>query len=440
METQSSPTTVSRISGLLKAVACSLAALSVGATALTHANFADAKAAYKAKDYATALTQYRRVGRIGYADASAAVADMLADGKGTPADNVSAYAWFRLAEDQGKATARQKAKRIFRKLSASEQMDAEAQAAALLSSSGRAALDDGLNPQSYNSVYKNFRPETTPGLEWPAEFVFRPRAASVWLEYDVDAQGKPRDFQLLRKAPQPFVREAINHLQRQTQLSVAGAHSIPERYTFYITNRSEGAANYGEAKLLRKLKKRAEQGSPYRKYFYANALELQQGMHSNFDPGQFNPWYLRAAQGGHAASQYIMGSRLLFGLTMQADYKKALRWLHLAAENSNANAQYLLGMLDDNDEQKYAWLRKAAGNGHTTAMLKVARRLADTEQTQAAEQLLQDAQAHLDQVRWHEVAAHVYRDDPARLAEISIAGQQLAQQAGLTWQVTGTGF
>ena len=65
----------------------------------------DADAAYKKKDYATAIQKYRAAGIKGIASAQFNLGFMYSEGQGVVQDYVEAVKWYKLAAAQGDASA-----------------------------------------------------------------------------------------------------------------------------------------------------------------------------------------------------------------------------------------------------------------------------------------------------------------------------------------------
>lgn len=414
-----------------------LSLIIAASAAFAHADYADAKAHLKAKEFTQALAEFQTLGKLGSSDASLQAATLLAKKQSETYEPLEAYAWYVLADDQGAKGAARKAKRALRDLAAGDADEAERRARALVEQYGLQTLETSLLPTSYTDDYVVARPGKSPGLRYPNEYRFRMQAGIVFIEFDIDERGIARDYRLLRESPEPFVREAIRFLQGK-RFRYRNVHGMVQRIGFYISNRDETPSNYGEAKLLRKLKKRAEQGSPYRKFFYAYAVETHQALHGIVDPAAFNEWYLRAAQAGHAQAQYLIGNRLLRGDTMVRNGAKGMRWLQLSAENGNADAAYLLSMEAEDESTADRYMLQAADAGHTTAMLYLARTLSEQGDNPAAIQRLEAAEDHLDKIRWLETAAFVYRHQPDKARTFIEQGKDLAQSRGMPFKIAGS--
>jgi len=84
------------------------------------------------------------------------------------------------------------------------------------------------------------------------------------------------------------------------------------------------------------------------------------------------------AEQGDAGAQYIVGMMYFKGNGAPQDYKEAQRWFRLAAEQGNRLAQvnlgnlYLLGKgVPQDDTEALKWLRPAAEEGVNTAQMKL---------------------------------------------------------------------
>ena len=82
------------------------------------------------------------------------------------------------------------------------------------------------------------------------------------------------------------------------------------------------------------------------------------------------------AQAGDVVSQYILGGRYYFGHGVSQDYKQAVKWFRLAADQGDDYAQLYLGLCYDNGEgvvqdhrEAVRWYRLAANQGNASAQL-----------------------------------------------------------------------
>jgi TPR repeat protein len=82
-----------------------------------------------------------------------------------------------------------------------------------------------------------------------------------------------------------------------------------------------------------------------------------------------------AAERGDAEAQYRLALYYRTGTEVCPDNKKAVDWLHRAANQGHAGAQYALGAEASNPVQAYHWYLRAAEQGHSQAEYVVGRAL-----------------------------------------------------------------
>jgi len=85
--------------------------------------------------------------------------------------------------------------------------------------------------------------------------------------------------------------------------------------------------------------------------------------------------WLPLAEQGNAKAQYILGVMYVKGLGVPKDYKEAVKWFRLAAEQGITLAQYNLGVMYAEGEgvpQDYVsahmWMNLSGSNGHKDAV------------------------------------------------------------------------
>ena len=84
-------------------------------TAAVSADFEKGLAAYRARDYATALREWTPLAEQGDARAQSILGLMYRYGDGVPRDDKTAAGWYRLAAEQGNASAQTKLGEMYRK-------------------------------------------------------------------------------------------------------------------------------------------------------------------------------------------------------------------------------------------------------------------------------------------------------------------------------------
>jgi hypothetical protein len=82
-------------------------------------------------------------------------------------------------------------------------------------------------------------------------------------------------------------------------------------------------------------------------------------------------WYKLAAEQGNAAGQYSLGYAYQHGHEVLQDYKEAIRWYKLAAEQDYSPAQYGLGKINEVLQEyttSHKWYNIAGANGFERAL------------------------------------------------------------------------
>jgi len=77
-------------------------------------------------------------------------------------------------------------------------------------------------------------------------------------------------------------------------------------------------------------------------FFFLTLVILGAGGCSQQGPEK---WWRKAAEQGHATSQFKLGEMYWVGEGVPKDYKEAFKWFQMAAGQGNASAQYNLGVM-----------------------------------------------------------------------------------------------
>ena len=87
------------------------------------------------------------------------------------------------------------------------------------------------------------------------------------------------------------------------------------------------------------------------------------------DVGSAISWFERSAGKGHKDAPFDLALLYLDGSLIPKDNRKALYWLHQAADAGNSEAQYYLAQIYKarDVEQAVIWLKQAAEAGHQLA-------------------------------------------------------------------------
>ena len=96
--------------------------------------------------------------------------------------------------------------------------------------------------------------------------------------------------------------------------------------------------------------------------------------YNNKDYAEAVKWYRKAAEQGNAEAQYMLGDCYRWGTGVTKDYAEAVKWYRKAADQGYASAQYWLGYcyfrgdgVDKDKTEAVKWYRKAAEQGSSYA-------------------------------------------------------------------------
>jgi len=89
-------------------------------------------------------------------------------------------------------------------------------------------------------------------------------------------------------------------------------------------------------------KRAAETGHAESQFYIAAMYHAGEGV--DMDYGEAVKWYRNAADQGHMEAQYYLGLRYLAGEGVDKDLDEAVKWIRKAAEQGHAEAQFCLGL------------------------------------------------------------------------------------------------
>jgi hypothetical protein len=145
------------------------------------------------------------------------------------------------------------------------------------------------------------------------------------------------------------------------------------------------------SKAARWFRRAAENGHAASQYRLATLYELGQGAPK--DVAESMIWYERAAEKGHVKAMHNLAVLAITGNGKSANYLTAAKWFARAAEHGLRDSQYNLGILHErglgvekNAAKAYQWFAIAAQRGDGNAVQKrddVARTLTDAERMTA---------------------------------------------------------
>ena len=327
-----------------------------------------ATAAFKQRDYAQAFPQFLALARLGQPVAQLAVAYLYSAGMGTTRSDIDAYAWARLAAQNGETRGLTLANKLephlalapgSRKIAA--QLTAPYTPAALErtllpalthpavpSGEGAAHAPKGAVPNGWGTRSPaSCAPKRFDTSIYPSEAVFRGRQGRFTVRFTLMPDGTARNPRVVLglQAPQ-FDRAArAGVLMARFAHRAPGAQPIRCTINLQFVEHQYSTDDYPglQAKLWR-MHAIAKQGNPQAETVYGTLLAgLPQVDRAR--QTRFLPWLVKGAQGGDALAQYEVSVCLQtsFGGCVP-DEAKALRWLHLAAAQNEPDAELALAL------------------------------------------------------------------------------------------------
>jgi uncharacterized protein len=341
---------------------------------------------YQAKDYPSALAEFRRLAEIGDHGSQFNIGVMYFRGEGVERDPIQAYAWMALAtQDQDEQWKRSR-DQVYSGLSTTQKESADAARTGLFARLSDEALARQLAP-SLSETSADYRPARvikSVAPAYPREMLRDGKMGFVEASYAVGADGTTRLHGVVNATDVVFAEAAMEALKR-SRYEPARLNGNPvEQYGLRIQfvfklDRNE-LDEYRIHTTIQRLRAEADKGGPLEAYRYASTLELYSHFMSlpkNADNP--NEWFLKAAARGNSAAQFSLGNNLLFGNACTPDAKRGLSWLQSAAEATQPEAQYVLAIemlsgahLSQDRTAALKWLERAAASDFKAAKLKLA--------------------------------------------------------------------
>jgi TonB family protein len=318
-----------------------VASLLVGLAQIAHADFAAAVAAYERQDFAAAFGEFRELAELGHAASQENLAVMYVKGEGTKRDNVLGYAWARLALEQGGGEA---ADGIVTQLEPRLDDAARQRVTELTDRFGQAALQARILPAvslAPSAPRCRMRRPVNPNDYYPKEVEPRGSPGSVIIEMTVMPDGRARNPRTIASIPPDIFDEAARRVGLDTLYVAAEENGVPVRcrFRFKVKFGRDDPSMAALKTKLEEMRKEALAGRSASQLLLARLLQLYPGL----SPGE-NPvgWYLKAAQGGSPAAQFVVGYETCNGGDFARDEAKGRFWLEQAARHGNADAQVAL--------------------------------------------------------------------------------------------------
>lgn len=353
-----------------------------------HADLAGAQKAYAAQDFVRAYEMFRELAELGQVTAQENLAAMYVDGEGVKRDNTLGYAWATIARENGSTNAAMQ--NIIDQLQPHLNDAAKARVAEAKALFGKAALETRLLPAplkagaASQAACRISRP-VNPDDYYPAAAVREGISGSVLLDVSVAPDGHAHHPQVLYSMPEHVFDDAARAVATFNGYAPAkdGDKAVPcsIRFKVKFTSKNSKVDNAMDA-AFEKSRAPAQAGDPVAQVFFG-LLMLDRSKTGQGD-GMPIDWFLKAAQYGNPAAQYLVGAELLGpSWRPDAEVAKGLIWLKLAAASGNADARFALANYHlardpaaTTDPVVFAWLEDAAKAGHRDATLALAALLA----------------------------------------------------------------
>jgi TPR repeat protein len=314
-----------------------------------------AKSAYEKKDFAAAFAGFRALAELGHPLAQESVAIMYASGQGVTRDGMLAYAWAQVARENG---ASPRAQVIVDQLQSFVTPEARKAIDEIHSKFGRQALEESLLPRPRkpgdppaDPICKMSKP-ANPDDYYPKAAIRASISGSVTLVTPVHSDGRARNPQILYSLPPDTFSQAGRQIAFATEYAPAEKNGafVPCSIVFAAHFAMSDVDTRAILDQLVQLEKSAAEGDPSAQLEYAMVMLGWKNL--NPDRKDFSSMFLQAAQAGLPMAQYIVGVGALHGSGVVKDRSKGVRWLEMAADAGQPDAQIALA----ND-----WLRDAPG-------------------------------------------------------------------------------
>jgi len=311
------------------------------AASAARADLYAAKAAYQKQDYVKAFELFHELAELGLTVAQSTVAAMYVQGEGVKRDNRMGYAWARVAQANGE---HEVSDAIVAQLEPHVDEAARQRARDLMSKFGPDALQRTLLPDPAAQVPK--RADRDCAFKTYAVPNFPPAAVSagengfVLVEVAVMPDGRAHDPQLWFAQPDHRFDEAARQYFRRSS------------FTFHSQDRTRSCrmlsfAQFfippkevvGSRRELDRMKKQANDGDPHAQMLYGFMLFARPEL--NVDKEKPVNWYVKAAQAGIPAAQFLTGLELE-RRNAPSERAKGQFWMNEAAKRGSPDAKLSL--------------------------------------------------------------------------------------------------
>ncbi|WAJ71767.1 hypothetical protein [Catenovulum adriaticum] len=476
----------------LKNCNCLLIATILAVTAPSYANIIRADQAYDTGQYDIALTQYQLAAATGNVRALHTLGLMNYQGLGTDKNEVTAAAWLIYAARSDYENAAVLAKHIIQSFTPTQRQQLDKRLTTLEPDYGIEGLNkkvlpellsDKLDKQIIFSYTANFQgleqdldlfssfSEETEIADFPLDLEegggfsieqtnqptvineMRNRPYFLIADLSIALDGTVRDIEVIQSFG--FAGQAIRKL-REVKFAPPIFDNIPvpfyqrvylgdaQRNLSKMTLMSDYPSVYrGIRPILQKAQNSPSAGE---QYLYAITLMNFPGLSK--DNNEVDRLLESAAKAGLAEAQFVLATNLY---REQRNIKQAISWLIQAAQNSLANAEYLLGEFCltspwfKHDEIKAQfWLDKAANQGHIIGLKRAAYVKLRAKNTQLHDaktalqylQLLESTKHNDPEIMYLTALAHEKQDKRRRVEAVSMIKKAIFRGDQLGWDTS----
>lgn len=335
-------------------------ALAALACAPAHAGLSAALKTFKQGDYAPAFHEFLALARLGQPLAQVDVAYLYAAGVGTSQSNRRAYAWARIAGQNGEA----KGTKLAAKLRSVLTPAAVRASALIVARYGPTALRRRLLPVSVGACGGTHSGDESYSCPFALHGDPRCRAVHFYghgyplmqggtenlqsrlvVRFTLMPDGTARLPRVVFGLPEPGFRSAVraNVLRSKFKPRPSGARPVQcEVEISFLETDQEDLSAYPQLNLyVFRERGRARRGDPTAEAVYGTLLAGLPQV-GRFRGRHFLRWLVKAAQAGVPYAQYEVGESLISGWGCRPNEHKGLRWLRLAASQNEPYAETAL--------------------------------------------------------------------------------------------------
>ncbi|VUD62879.1 Secretory immunoglobulin A-binding protein EsiB [Thalassocella blandensis] len=391
---------------------------------------------YAKGEFETAYQQFMELVELGNENAMFNIGVMHVRGEHVEKDNITGYAWIKLALDSGHENDKI-LDIVARHFTQEDHAEAIKVYDTLLPKYGKDVFVSKYVPTVDKLSSKTYTPARiasrfTP--KYPKQAAKAGLSGFVDLQFSVAEDGTTRHHTVLIASNNYFKDAAVDALKKSiyipAQLDGRPTIEYGRRFRFNFQMHDAEVTQENINKTLAKYKAGAEAGSSADSYLYAYTISilssLTSGMSSDdgkdFQLDNPTPWFVKSAQRGYPLAKYELGKNALYGNQCDVDNFKSHFWLEKSANDGVPDAQLILGLeylygtrYKQNKDKAIELISLSADSGLSHAQLLLAWIYAtaaerDLRQPQKALAYFNkiERKEYVDKVSYYETQAAVY--------------------------------